>query len=402
MMQHSPIAPIGSPQNFDRRNPGQLLGQVLTLLGSGCACSFSFFLLAIAPSLAQSPIPSAIPLTTPSAIPSGVPSTGAVSSEASQTSPSPAIAPMPGELESYTLGAGDRIQLEVFNVPEYTGERQVLVDGTVQLPLVGNVSVRGMTLNQAAEAIELAYGRLLRNPVVTLNLLAPRPLTVGVSGEVNRPGSYALSVTGSGDEGIPRWPTLTQAIQTAGGITQLADVRQIQVVRSQRSGEPKTINVDLWALLSGDLQQDLTLRDGDTITIAKASQISPAEATQLATATFSPTSIRVNVVGEVVRPGAVEVPPNTPLNQALLAAGGFDQRRADTDSVELVRLHPDGTVSRREIDVNLAQGINDQTNPTLSNNDVVIVGRSGTATLSDTVSDVLDIVGGVLPIFRLF
>lgn len=390
MTQHPPIDTLAPPQDLYRQKTGKVLDQALTLLRAGCACSVGFLLFTIAPGLAQSPVSSA-------------PATGAVSSAASQVSPaSPPTDVVPVELESYRLGAGDRIQLEVFNVPEYTGERQVLVDGTVQLPLAGNVSVRGMTLNQAAEAIEVAYGRLLRNPVITLNLIAPRPLTVGVSGEVNRPGSYALSVTGTGAEGIPRWPTLTQAIQTAGGITQLADVRQIQVVRSQHSGEPKTINVNLWALLSGDLQQDLTLRDGDTITIAKASQISPAEATQLATATFSPTAIRVNVVGEVVRPGAVEVPPNTPLNQALLAAGGFDQRRADTGSVELVRLHPDGTVSRRQIDVNLTQGISEQTNPILSNNDVLIVGRSGTATLSDALSDVLDIVGTVLPIFRLF
>jgi polysaccharide export outer membrane protein len=305
----------------------------------------------------------------------------------------------------YTLGAGDRIHLDIFNVPEYTGERRVLVDGTVNLPLVGNVSVKGMTLKQSGEAIATAYKNYLRDPVVTISLLAPRPLRVSVSGEVNRPGSYAVPFslrTDGEEEGETRWPTVTQAVQLAGGITQIADVRQVQVQRPQLSGPAQVINLDLWALLQGDLQQDLTLRDGDTILIPKATRIDPAEATKLATASFSPAIIRVNVVGEVIRPGVVEIPPNTPLNQALLAAGGFNQRRANKRNVELVRLNPDGTVSRREVPINLAQGINEQSNPMLLPNDVVIVGRSGGAKVSDSLSGIMESVGRFFPLLGIF
>jgi polysaccharide export outer membrane protein len=60
------------------------------------------------------------------------------------------------------------------------------------------------------------------------------------------------------------------------------------------------INVDLWDLLrSGDLSEDVILQEGDTITIPTATVLDPAEANQLAGASFSPNTIVVNVVGEV-------------------------------------------------------------------------------------------------------
>jgi polysaccharide biosynthesis/export protein len=310
-----------------------------------------------------------------------------------------------GEIdENYTLGAGDRINIDIFNVPEYTGEKQVLVDGSISLPLLGNVSVRGLTLKQAAEAIAVAYTPYLRTPVVTVNLITPRPLRVAVAGEVHRPGSYdvILPNAATAAETEPQWPTVTRALQLAGGITPTANVRQVQIHRWQATTN-QVIQLDLWTLLaSGDLRQDMTLRDGDTIIVPTATHIDPAEATQLASASFSPATIRVNVVGEVTTPGTVEVPPNTPLNQALLAAGGFDNRRARRSTVELIRLNPDGSISQRTVPVNLANGINEATNPILYQNDVVIVGRSGSASFSDTLDGVLDTLGRIFPIFGLF
>ncbi|RKH75066.1 sugar ABC transporter substrate-binding protein, partial [Corallococcus praedator] len=127
----------------------------------------------------------------------------------------------------------------------------------------------------------------------------------------------------------------------------------------------------------------LALRDGDTVYIPTATSVTAEEATELASASFSPNTIAVNVVGEVVEPGTVQVPPNVTLNQAILAAGGFDNRRARTADVQLVRLNPDGTVARREIPVDFSAGISEENNPALRSNDIVIVGRSGITRTSD-------------------
>jgi len=432
--------------------------------------------------------------------------------------------------------------MDVFDVQEYSGEYVVLVDGSINLPVIGSIPVRGLTIPQATELISSRYARYVRRPIVTLSLLAPRPVTVALAGEVNRPGTYTFTPGGGGGAGGPagQFPTLTQAmtqaggitlsaaigevqvrrvtgpstavtystdlsallrganisqdivlrdgdsifiptsatvdpietrqladasfasreikpvnvavvgevnrpgtysvtgggtgtggatgaitggttgattgggggeagpptitkaIQVAGGITSLADIRSISLRRTSRSGEPRTININLWDLLrSGSLTEDILLQEGDIITIPTATALDPAEAEELGTASFAPNTIVVNVVGEVSKPGAIPVPPNTPLNQAILAAGGFDNKRARKSSVELIRLNPNGTVEKRKISVDLGQEINSTNNPPLRNNDVVVVRRSTIATVGDTLETVLGPVTNFFSIFNL-
>jgi polysaccharide export outer membrane protein len=238
-------------------------------------------------------------------------------------------------------------------------------------------------------------------------------------GEVFRPGPYRLrgGSTRTGEAGVPGGEggggdavTVTDAIQVAGGIKPLADIRQVEVRRTTRYGKQDSFKVDLWALLqTGDLQQNAILQEGDTVVVPTAiREPSPAEAAQTAAATFSPNTIRINVVGEVRRGGQVEVPPNTPLNQGILAAGGFNDR-AQEDVVGLVRLNPDGTVTQREIPIDFAQGINEENNPVLRNNDIIIVGTSGFAELSQTlgritgpIADFLYILGSPFRLINIF
>ncbi|MGQ4647445.1 SLBB domain-containing protein [Lyngbya aestuarii] len=428
---------------------------------------------------------------------------------------------LPSE-SAYTLGSGDRLRVDVFNVPEYSGEFQVLPNGTLNLPVVGSVSVQGLTLEGASQILANRYSSILKRPLINLSLLTPRPLKFSVAGEVSRPGAYSLPLSegqkfptiteviklagghtqaaalrdvqlqrngvvyninlwdliqngnlnqdvnlrdgdeifiptlanvdlnesrqladasfaadeaqaikvavvgevvrpgpytvagatssaanadqiGGGGTGRDRNPpTVTQAIQVAGGITQLADIRQVKVQRKTRSGLQQDIEIDLWRLLqAGDLSQDLILQAGDTIIVPTASSLTSAEATELASASFSAAIIRVNVVGEVNNPGVVEVPANTPMNQALLSAGGFDNRRARKKAVYLVRLQPDGTVQKREIQIDFTAPINDETNPPLRPNDVLVVGRSGLARISDTLNTILSPVGSFFSIFNL-
>ncbi|WP_233258778.1 SLBB domain-containing protein [[Phormidium] sp. ETS-05] len=233
---------------------------------------------------------------------------------------------------------------------------------------------------------------------------AATPLNIAVVGEVIRPGTYTVTgQAGAGSEdGAGGFPTVTKALQVAGGITPSADIRSVQVRRFTKNGSEQIIAVNLWELLqSGDLRQDIILQQGDTIMIPTAQTLTAAEATELAAVTFSPNQIRVNVVGEVFKPGEVQVPPNSPLNQALLAAGGFTNRSSKGE-VELIRLNPNGTVSRRKIEVDFSGGINEATNPILLNNDAIVVDRSGFTKFTDGVGKVAQPVGGLLGIFNIF
>jgi polysaccharide export outer membrane protein len=365
------------------------------------------------PGLAQSPLaqPTSAPTPTPTPVPT-------LLDQPRLLEPSPAPA-LPGAasatpIESaYTLGAGDLVKIDIFNTPELVLEPRytVLLDGSVNLPWIGSVSVQGLTLQQASQMISERYNRFIRNPIITVSIVAPRPLKIGVIGEINRPGSYIISVISnessiasisqrSGAEGGSQWPTVSKAIQTAGGITLQANVRQIQVRRPTRTGE-ENINVDLWKFLKeGDLAQDIILRDGDTIVIPTATTLDAAETTQVAVSNFSPAEIKVNVVGEVEEPGTVTIRPNSTLNQAILAAGGFRSKRADRD-VELIRLQPNGTVSKRQIKVDLSKNLDEASNPALRDNDIVVVRRNTITNVVDTLGIILTpLTSGVFGILR--
>ncbi|NJN57651.1 MAG: sugar ABC transporter substrate-binding protein [Leptolyngbyaceae cyanobacterium SL_5_9] len=430
----------------------------------------------------------------------------AVSAQAPQTAvnslPATAIDP------SYRLGPGDSIQVNFFNVPEYSGPQQVLADGTINMPAVGGVPVTGLTLAEAEQAIAARYSRELRNIRVTVSLTQARPLQIGVAGEVRQPGFYVMT---SGDA---QAPSVAQAIQAAGGATQLADLRQIQVRRTVQGGTSQTVTVDLWALLqegdqsqnlalrdgdtivippttsmsaaeteqlaasnlasnapqsigvsvvgevgrpgayrldtaagnratltqaiqaaggitpeanlqsievqrtarngtvqtttldlwqlvmSGDLSQDLILQTGDRITLAKAEAMTPEEMARLTSSSVAPSNIRVNIAGEATSPGSLQLPANTTLNQALLAAGGLNRRARDT--VRLIRINPNGTLTQRSIEVDWERGIDPENNPILFNNDVILVGRSSLASFSDGASNLLEPFFRILPVFNLF
>ncbi|NJP08570.1 MAG: polysaccharide transporter [Leptolyngbyaceae cyanobacterium RU_5_1] len=392
-----------------RRNPRSIAGLALSVL-VGTAHSL--------PVLAQTPAtqPSAqSPAVTPQNPNQLTPDQDPFIQPASPPAEPNLIRPTTEIVDSYTLGPGDIVRVDIFDIlpseitlePRYT----ILPDGTLNLPWVGTVNVQGLTLRQAGNALAARYSRFIRNPVITISLVAPRPLKVGVIGEVNRPGAYIISVISNEvtqqslnqrttAEGGNQYPRVSQAIQTAGGITQLANIRQVRVKRPQAKGEPQIIAIDFWKFLQeGDLQQDILLRDGDTVIIPKATTLDALEATQVAASNFSPETITVNVVGEVFTPGALKLKPNTTLNQAVMAAGGLKGGRASRKKIDLIRLNPNGTVTRRRLTMDLDQNLNDLRNPPLHNNDIVVVNRTAIAAAGDflqtAIGAPLTIFGGI-------
>jgi len=249
-----------------------------------------------------------------------------------------------------------------------------------------------------ATTISLDDARLLGNSTFVEE---GKPIQVAIVGEVNRPGPHTIEVVQAQAGSQSQAPTVTQAIQAAGGITQAADIRNIEVRRVTQSGAIQAVKVNFWELLqAGDLRQDLPLQAGDTVVIPTATALTPEEITRLASASFSPTEMTVNVVGEVKSPGAIVLPPNAPLNQAILAAGGFNNR-ARSGSVILIRLNPDGTVARRRIDVDFASGVGGSENPPLSPNDTVLVGRSGLTEVTDLLGTLLSPVTSIIRLIGL-
>jgi polysaccharide export outer membrane protein len=235
--------------------------------------------------------------------------------------------------DGYILGPGDQIRIEFTNVPEFSGEHRVLPNGTVNLTRVGAVSVQGLTLKQAADRLAIKFRPYLKRPLVTISLLAARPVRVAIAGEINRPGTYKFPAE--------ELPTLTQLLQLAEGVTQAADLGQVQIRRRlpQGLGSDQVYRVDLWQLLQqGELAQDIALQDGDSIVIPATAEVDLATAQQLKTATFSPKSDRplsIVVVGEVTRPGSYTAEVKS-VTEAIQAAGGITQM-ADLRNIQVRR-----------------------------------------------------------------
>ncbi len=308
----------------------------------------------------------------------------------------------------YYLGPGDTIQINVFDEEQFQQEpQQILLDGTISLPLVGSVNVEGLTVEQAQQVITQRLSEIIRDPIVNVSLVSPRPVKVTVVGEVESPGTYSISAEKSGSViqgqvlgartlGLP---SLTDAIRLAGGIRESANIEEVEVIREQGPKGTTTIPVDLSKLLeTGQGKGDINLYPGDRIVIPEAENPTPSEVRQLARSTLAPNEINVNFVGEVKRPGQITVEPNTPLSQALLAAGGFNHKRAKKGDITLIRLNDDGTVTEREIPVDFTEGINQENNPALRNGDIVVVERSD---LTEAQEDVERVTGPLQTILNI-
>ncbi|NJM44761.1 MAG: hypothetical protein HC860_00270 [Alkalinema sp. RU_4_3] len=299
---------------------------------------------------------------------------------------------------TYTLAIGDRINVAIASVPEFSAVYQVMVDGRITLPVIGQVDVQGMTEPEAAQHIAQRYteAQVLVKPTITVVLAEMSNLHIAVLGEVNRPGAYVMTPQNG------ELPTLTEIIEKAGGITQQTDLQRIQIRRQQRPGKERVIQTSLWKLLTtGDLSQDLAIRDGDSIFLQAAQNIPSDVALTVGRSNVGQAEIQVNLLGEVLTPGLKAVPIGTSLNQAILMAGGLTDQ-AKKKSIELLRLNPNGTVSRQKIAFNYNQSIDAQLNPILQNRDVILVDRSMSAKLTNKIGNILTPINSVLSLFNVF
>ena len=308
----------------------------------------------------------------------------------------------------YRLGPGDRLAVKLFQVQGFDAAVAVLPDGTVNLPRVGALRVWGLTVDQARSAITRAYGKVLRDPIVYLDLTSTRPLRVTVSGEVQRPGLYSLGLTQSGqlanrDGGEGQviasqgWPTLVEAIQTAGGLTSRGDLRRVTLMRPvQGTGTIRSITFDYWsALRDGTPVDNPLIYDGDSIRVPVTTEPDSQELITVASSSFAPSSITVTVVGEVKKPGEQKVRSNSPLSQAVLTAGGLT-RRASHNTLELFRVLPNGSVLRRQLSYAPGASLGSTNNPPLQDGDVVVVGRHGWAKFNDSLKSSVEPISPIL------
>ena len=261
-----------------------------------------------------------------------------------------AFAAPPTRVDDYVVGPNDLLDIKVFELSQLDRTVRVTKDGTISLPLLGQVPVGGLTPRGVEEKIAqmLRDGNLVRDPQVSVFVQEFVSRRVFVQGAVSKPGIINLL----GDR------TLLDVVGEAGGLIDRAGTR-IYVVRPFASGGAERIEVDAERLVyQGDPSANLRVQPGDIVMV-------PYEQV-----------FKVFVNGAVSRPGPVEYAGGEPMTvlQAVTAAGGGNDR-ANESRVQIIRRMPDGSKQLFKVNLKRVKRGKDE-DMLLQRNDIVVVPES--------------------------
>ncbi|HYW19460.1 MAG TPA: polysaccharide biosynthesis/export family protein [Nodularia sp. (in: cyanobacteria)] len=253
--------------------------------------------------------------------------------------------------------------------PDSSFQAQIDPEGNIVVPQVGTVSLQGLSVAEAQEKIRLSLRDVLVEPMLVVSLASPRPVQITISGEVFRPGIYPVASS---------TPRVADALLIAGGSTMSADLRQVKVRRRLVDGSVISQTVDLYAVLQNDGSlPSLRLQDGDAIIIPRQ-EIGTEDGydrTLVARSSLAVPQIRVRVLNYTASGMVTQALPNGSSFIDVLA--GINLDRANLRDIALVRFDPEqGRAVTQKLDARKALAGDASQNVPLQDNDVIIVGRN--------------------------
>ena len=196
------------------------------------------------------------------------------------------------------LGVGDVVKLSVYQNPDLAVEARISENGQINVPLIGVVTVGGLSVPQAQQRIEkmLRDGGFVLKPQVTIQTVQIRSSQISILGQVGKPGRFPIETVGS---------KVSEMIAAAGGV--LPGGADVVTLVGSRDGNPVKLDIDLPAILqAGRADLDVSVENGDIVYVDRA-----------------PTAY---IYGEVQRPGQLRLERGMTLMQALAASGGLTAR----------------------------------------------------------------------------
>lgn len=276
---------------------------------------------------------------------------------------------------SYAIGAGDILNVIVFDHPELTlpagPERsaeengfQVQEDGTFFYPFIGQVDAAGRSAQDIRVEVTERLAEFIPNPNVEVRIAGYNSQSVVVSGAVDSPLRHPIA---------NMRVTLLDAINGAGGAEEDADLRAVSL---KRNGSNYVI--DLRGFLeNGFRENNPVLQNGDVVFVPRRQ---PEEA---------------YILGEITRPSVVDLADGpVTLTQAVARLGGLREQRADSRGIFVFR-KKNGAISVFQIDTTSPEGLVLGTRFILEPSDVVYIVRSPLQRWNDTITRLLPTVTAV-------
>lgn len=246
---------------------------------------------------------------------------------------------------SVVLHPGDQLEISVLGEDALAQKVVIATDGSIGLPLVGEIRVGGATPAGAAGAIAIALQRYMRNPQVTVNVLTPGHITVLVLGDVVNSGQFELRPGAR----------LSDAITAAGGMAPSISGEYPVARIALTDGTTYHISLDK-LLRGGDPDRDVVLSD------------------RLAVYVPGPTTFDVAVLGAVDNPGTITLNEGDRLSIAIAKAGNTKRATGDLTRITVTRTESNGKSASHPVDLSqsLEKG-NTLYDPVMRKGDVVYV-----------------------------
>ena len=260
--------------------------------------------------------------------------------------------------------AGDQLDVEVLGEPSVSGHVSVAQDGTIGLPLAGEVKVSGATVVDAGKAITVALSRYIRQPHVAVSIIEQGTITVLVLGDVVNSGEYPLTAGAR----------LSDAIAAAGGLS--PSISGAYPVARIALPDGTVDHISLEKLLRGaDPSRDVQLANRAAIYVP------------------GPTQFDVTMLGAVNEPGQITVNEGDRVSLAIAKAGNNVSSKADLSHIMLTRVEDDGSTGSHPVDLYQALEHGDKRyDPRLRKGDVVYI-PSASARSNENLINVLFVIG---------
>jgi len=326
-------------------------------------------------------------------------------------------------LNDYIIGEGDELQIEVSrDYPELKSFAIVDGEGTIYLPKLNRIYVKGLTISELNNLLNKAYKEFVLYPFVEVSIKNYRPIRVYVQGEVENPGLYTLKGSFQvGNDSIKEinsnklesetsnnspyfFPRVFDAVRASGGITEFSDLSKVELIRknsiSQGGGKKKT-TIDFLEVLYGNISGNIRIYDSDIIRISKLKKNNSTVLKKAVLSNLNPKFIDVFLTGRLnskQSSGKFKLPKGSVLSDAFIIAGGPKVLRG---KVVFIRFKNDGTIDKRKFSYKNSERRGSFKNPYLKNGDLVYLEGGKIATITEVLNEISEPFTGIFSIYGL-